>query len=546
MTSLEDDLKLLTAPVPSHIVKDRHACQGNYLRAVYFGSLCHLYFLKGELFYPVFHLKLSTVLCTYSHLVVAIQRGESHKTWKNRFFKAYNAKDNYKVEYFDGTSDAGKLKGCISPCGYRAYEFNSDDEAEHGEPGIKLVPWSSRRRTWWIKCPDEQERKEWLGVFENACYKARPPRDEDDCIAEAFDITLRNLRWHYWFWGWYADAGDEGERLGEFILDLIDRNVLNAVIDNIVDGPTKYMTIDIIRKTVGTSVKASASSAWISSGTAVRSLSDSVKASAKELLGPLIEQQKNFKAMIVDKISGTVNPFMSSKGSEVLSPILSAIFKPVTESFVCSVQGFHNHMSSKIASNEFAPARLESSLDSSDWQMDWWSGPLHKGFVVAHRMYTSDLADLASLFVGGVTPYTVYNMVRDRMQLVAHRAVYTFGTMAKDVAEADLPGVLQKVTSQYIHDALIMVNAVITEVLKAVLSAPLTELVITPCKALVEPIQEQVDAIDIPGLPLLLDVNAMLEEVIDSIVMAGLGALVSGVLSDVKTQLDAVASELKA
>lgn len=497
-TSIEDELKLQTAPVPSHIVKTG----------------------------------------------MMVKCGEAHKTWKNRFFKAYNAADNYKVEYYDGTSDAGKLKGVISPCGYRAYEFNSDDIAEHGEPGIKLVPWSYRRRTWLIKCPDEQERKEWLGVFENACYKADPPSDEDECIAEAFDITLRNLRWHYWMWGWYSNAGDEPERLGEFLLDLIDRNVVNAVVDNIVEGPTKSMTVDLIRKTIGTSVKAACSSAWISSVTAVRSLSDSIKASAKELLSPLLEQQKKFKATIVDTIGGTVNPFMSSKGSEVLSPVLQVIFKPITSAFVCAVQGFHTHMSSKIASNEFAAARFESSLSSSDWQMDWWSGPMHKGFVVIHRLYSSDLADLASLFTGGFSPYTIYNMVKDKMQLIAHRAVYTFGSLAKSVAESELPSVLGQVCKMFIHDALLLVKTVIIDILKAILSAPLTEMVITPCKALVEPIQEQIDAIDIPGLPLLLDVNGMLEEVIDSIETGALEALVSGVISDVKSTLDAVLSEV--
>jgi len=497
-TSLEDELKLQTAPVPSHIVKTG----------------------------------------------MMVKRGESHKTWKNRFFKAYNAADNFKVEYYDGTSDAGKLKGVISPCGYRAYEFNSDDVAEFGEPGIKLVPWSYRRRTWYIKCPDEQERKEWLGVFENACYKAEPPRDEDECIAEAFDITLRNLRWHFWMWGWYSNAGDEAERLGEFLLDLIDRNVVNAVIDNIVEGPTKAMTVDIIRKTIGTSVKAACSSAWISSVTAVRSLSDSIKASAKELLSPLLEQQKKFKAMIVEKVGDTVNPFMSSKGSEVLSPILNVVFKPITEAFANSVQGFHSHMSSKIASNEFAAARFESSLSSSDWQMDWWSGPLHKGFVIAHRMYSSDLADLSSLFTGGFSPYTMYNMVRDKMQLIAHRAVYTFGSLAKSVSESELSSVLAQVCKMFIHDCLILVRSVIIDILKAILDAPLTELVITPCKALIEPIQEQIDAIDIPGLPLLIDLNQMLEEVIYNIEEGSLGALLSGVLSDIKSMLDGVADEV--
>jgi hypothetical protein len=93
------------------------------------------------------------------------------------------------------------------------------------EFGIKLVPYSHRRRTWYVKCVDAKEESEWLPHFRTACYKAKPPSDEDACIAEAFDITLRDIRWYYWFWSWDADAGGEGERLGEFLLNLLDREV---------------------------------------------------------------------------------------------------------------------------------------------------------------------------------------------------------------------------------------------------------------------------------------------------------------------------------
>ena len=51
-----------------------------------------------------------------------------------------------------------------------------------------------------VKCPDDNERKEWLKMFQTACYKAKPPRDEDECIADAFDLTLNKLRWYYWLW----------------------------------------------------------------------------------------------------------------------------------------------------------------------------------------------------------------------------------------------------------------------------------------------------------------------------------------------------------
>ena len=75
-----------------------------------------------------------------------------------------------------------------------------------------------------------------MDSFQYACYKAVPPHDPDQAIADAFDETMHELRSHYSFYGYYCEAGSETERLAEFILDLLDRNVLNSIIGNIAEG----------------------------------------------------------------------------------------------------------------------------------------------------------------------------------------------------------------------------------------------------------------------------------------------------------------------
>lgn len=383
-----------------------------------------------------------------------------------------------------------------------------------------------------------------MSVFENACYKAKAPRDKDECIASAFDVTLRKLRWHFWFWGYYGEAGDEGERLGEFILDLLDRNIINEIIGKIVEGPAKSMTVDLIRKTISATVKGACSSAWISSVTAVRSLSESIKSSVKDLIGPVLEKQKEFKAKIVKTISGTIDPFLADKGGSLLKPILNVIFKPVTDAFVLVVKGFHQHMSQKIAANEFSSARFDSALHQSDYQMDWWSGPLHKSYELSYRMYTSDMATVASLFSDGISPYTVYCMVRDKLQLIAHRAVATFGSLAKSISEGELASVLSHVTALLFHDCLLMVRSVIAEVLTAILASPITELVITPCKELIAPLQEMVESIPIPGLSMLIDLNTMMQEVVASIEGNAIDAIISKSVAQIKQTFDMAQTEL--
>jgi hypothetical protein len=497
-TSYADELKLEEAPVPSHILK-------------------------------------SGVLC---------KRGEVVKSWKSRFFVAYNEKDNFRIDYHDGTSEAGKLKGSISCAGYSAYEFDSDEIAEHGEPGIKLVPWSWRRRTWFVKCADDKEREEWLGVFRTACYKTRAPHDEDQCIAEAFDVALQKTRWKCWVWGWYWSAGDEAERLGEFLLDVLDRDIVNSIVSGVAEGPTKAMTVDLIRKTIGTTVKASCSSAWISSASAVRSVSDKIQEQVKELISPVVEKQREFKSMIVEKISSKINPFLADKGSSLLTPVFKVIFKPIIQAFTHAAKGFHAHMKERIASNEFAKANFDSTLSRSDWQMDWWSGPIHDAYAVVWRMYTSDMTELLALLSGGITPYTVYNMVMDKLRMILHRAVFTFGNLARSNVETEYNAVLNHVMGLFFHDCVVMVKATILGILTAILDAPIQELVVTPCQELIAPLQEMIDAIPIPGMSALLDLPSMLLDVVGSIEDGALNAILAGSITALKADVSKIAADV--
>jgi len=208
------------------------------------------------------------------------------------------------------------------------------------------------------------------------------------------------------------------------------------------------------------------------------------------------------------------------------------------------VKGFHTHMTGKITSNEFAAARFQNTLDYCDWQMDWWSGPIHQAYLVCHRMYADDFAVVASLLVGGITPYTVYNMVCDKLRLIVHRAVFTFGSLAKSIGESELASVLSHVTSLLFHDCLICIRSVIGEVFQAILSAPLQELVLKPCKELIEPLQEMIDSLPIPGLSLLFDLGTMLEEVVYKIQDNAIDAIIAGSVADIKTAVDMASNEI--
>lgn len=373
-----------------------------------------------------------------------------------------------------------------------------------------------------------------MGAFRTACWKSVPPHDEDECIAQAFDVALRNTRWKCWIWGWYYGAGDESERLGELILDVLDREIINNVINGIVEGPAKSITVDLIRKTVGTAVKSACASAWISSAAAVRSVSGKIQEQVKELIKPVVDKQNEFKDMIVEKISGKINPFLEEKGGALLKPVFKVIFKPIIQSFLHAAKGFHAHMKEKITNDEFAKAKFDRTLEYSDWQMDWWSGPIHDAYHVAWKMYTSDMTELLTLLSGGVTAYTVYNMVMDKLKIILHRAVFTFGNLARSNVETEYNAVLNHVMGLFYHDVVVMVKATILDILTAILDGPIQEMVVTPCQELVAPLQETIDAIPIPGLSTLLDLPSMLSDVVSDIEGSALEALVTPSIKEIK------------
>lgn len=471
------------------------------------------------------------------------KRGDSVKSWKARFFVAYNSADNYKIDYHDGADEKAKLKGTIYCAGYRTMEFDEDDIAEHGgEKGIKLVPWSYRRRTWYMKCPDDDERKSWMEVFSAACYAAKAPHDPDESIAMAFNKTMRKLRWRYHFWGAARDAGPEDERLGSFILDLLDRDIVQRILDDVPSGPTKQATVDLVRKTIGGSVKAACSSAWTSGVTAVRSMSLTIQDNVTKAITPIVEAEMKFKKTIGDMCSGTTSPFLAEKGGDLLKPVLTIMFKPVTDSFALAGKGFHSFMAKKIADGDFAADKFDSSLRNAFRQMRYRTGAAEQGYDCLYAMCHNELAAIADKFVGGMSIHAVYNMCMTFLKDIMRRAVYTFGELAKTVEAGEVAGVLQHVTQMLFHDCMVLVECVMVKVFQKLLEPMVTEFILTPVKELVKDIQEQIEAI--PGMGLLLDLPTMLESTITGVVNAGIMAVLTASLANSNAELDAASLEV--
>jgi hypothetical protein len=69
-------------------------------------------------------------------------------------------------------------------------------------------------------------------------------------------------------------------------------------------------------------------------------------------------------------------------------------------------------------------------------------------------------------------------------------------------------------------------------------------MVVAPAQELIAPLQETVDAIPIPGLSVLIDLPALLQETVADIEENALLALLSGSVNDIKNSINAASIEM--
>lgn len=481
---------------------------------------------------------------------------------KRRFFIASNKKDNWRIEYFEKEGEGEGLekqgvgkKGEINCAGYRVEDFTEGEKSELGQFGLKLVPWSRRRRTWVLVAETEEDSQEWHKTFRNACWYANAPRDKNPLIADAFDIAIMQTRWQYGLYGWYYSWGTEEERLADMISEILSREIVDAILGGIPAGGAYYATCEVVNNLVSGMVLSAVKPCWTTVCTAANAVEGEVKATAKRLLGPLIEQEKTIKDTIVSTISTVTTPFIGKVGGTVLRPFLTAASETIVSAFIEVIAGFHkeatNYSGSSLGNNQNG----RYTIESMQWSAERGGG---EGFGPAYRLiwklYYELLSPLTPIFetLGGFTGYMVYTIVMEDLQDLSRRVCYTLGreiykgensqgVASEYVQPAEAIAV---VTRKLVHDCKIYVKNILMKLMRTMLESTVTETLGKPCHTLVDPIQATIDAIPVPGLSTLFDLSKMLDEVIASVVDDGLDAIVSESMSNINARIESVGTKL--
>jgi hypothetical protein len=260
-------------------------------------------------------------------------------------------------------------------------------------------------------------------------------------------------------------------------------------------------------------------------------------------LGPIFEQQGKLKDKIVDLISSKTTPFMQEYGGKLFRPVLKGVVSPISRAFADSIRSVHKALKEKLADDSLAEGKRDATLDRLDWSGDWWSsGPLDHPKRIVWEMFSDAPAEL--FYAGGFSLWNMRYFVIDQLEAIFHRAVYTFRTLIKENPAVALATHAAEVMRKFVNDAKVFVRFCLMSLLKKLLDCPVNELVVKPAKMLVEPVQAMIDAIPIPGLSTLFDLQQLLGECVSTICDNGIAATFEDFLQEVFTTVDATTGEL--
>ncbi|CAE7634067.1 unnamed protein product [Symbiodinium microadriaticum] len=462
--------------------------------------------------------------------------------FKENHFVAWNKADNFKIEYLD--AEGGTLKGTINCCGYKC---KKDNEGPLAPFGIKLVPSSSSRRTYFLKFNTEAEQVEWAEVFDNACQKAEAPEDEDKVIAKAFKAAYRAVRRHYGYYGHYRLDTTEPEQLAELCSEILYRDLLQGIVDRIPAGVLRNPTEKMLNKMIGQTVNTAVCGAWNSASTACKSAKAGIEEAATSALDPLFQQEVQLKETIAEKLNEKTQPFLEDVGERVCQPVLKVIAAPITKGYMSAMEEFSKYMKTKLAAGEFRgdDVKIAKSIHRAHRELEWFhSGPLADANHICWEMYQADdLKKVAPLFGDGFTSYDLYSETISSIRDLCHRAVHAFGEALKEAPsdgdkkeDPNQDTLLNEVLTKLGHDGKLSVREILATLLGGMLQSTYEGQVISPSMSLVSPIQETIDAI--PVVSSLIDLEALTEEVLQRILDDSVGTFVDSSYGQVEGQLD--------
>lgn len=442
------------------------------------------------------------------------KRGGKVTNWKERHMVLHGESQNYLLEYF--TEKGGKEKGKIELSGYVVRQVPEEGltltksaifeqvfmraQMKEGQYALKLDPWAYGRRKYYFIFDTIEEGKKWKKALEDGCWYARNPCDENPVVAAAFNRCMQMVRDQYSRWIWISYYGDEASRLGQFMAAAIYDAVLRDTINDLPDAgreTAESMIVSVMQGMISGAAKGTYSAAR----EAACKLQPTLMEKIKPLIQPYVTQEEKIKAQVAEKVGSTIGPVIQPLTDKFLAPMAAILTKKTVEGCSKMITGFSKYIDDKHSE----PNWMDEMISYSQ---SWYWSPADGAFNVAWDAW-SYYADRPAELVPGCTSSQVYSILLGRFKTLAKRAAFTFKAKYEgNVARKS------EFLAELKHDCIVMMHATLIDIFMDALGDTICNGIKKPGMKLLDPVQEAIDSVPVPGLSEFLNLENMLDDVL--------------------------------
>ena len=438
-----------------------------------------------------------------------MKKGEFSSGFKKRYFVAYNKKDHFVIKYFttatEHLKEKPKSKGFISCAGYSAQKENNAHNT------IILHPHDDERREWVLHCETKEIQDEWMSIFHNACWHAKPVPHENSLVQAAFEIAFANLKKDVGIFYFMPFDRPPPEMLTALLVADLKREILPGIFSQVNPpmGIGKQGAVKAVKKSLVAICSASCGASWKAIDPLVIANTTLMNEVVKPKLTPLFEAQNKLVESIASVVSSTAQPLVDTMNSEIFGPVLGKVIDPIVAVCKAAIDGFERCTKEKLDTIADDDSK-KTLITNVSYSFSSFS-PMIEANKLIHDIENGFLAELAGT-VRGLSVWKFTRHLDSSIRNLIRRAIYTAHKLASDGMDGS--SALNQASADLLHDLKLLLSNVVYDGLIFMISDKVDEEIIQPCKELVGPIEEQIPE----PFKEFISITSLLEQSIETII----------------------------
>ncbi|KXJ29525.1 PH domain-containing protein [Exaiptasia diaphana] len=346
-----------------------------------------------------------------------------------------------------------KSKGSIIPAGYRVEEDvdacilqrlkavakklgadENDVPAPVKYPEHTFELYHDRRRPYYITADNDEEKKEWIKVIKDCCYRCNGLKNPDPIARVAFKDGFYQARREcgYYYANYYS--GTEEQILSDTIVGAIDARVMSEVYSSLYSMPGGYAVRRKVREQIIKSLDSLVMAMVIPSYKGQVETTSKMKTPLEDIImekkDDIIDAQNKITSQLSEKLDGTLGEVI---GDDVNKGIDTLVFKIKDVVAKCipllreNVVKVFEYVTNKAKDNDDIEASLPDYFKSLDQAKHHGR---HRSKVLATYEPVREILKNHPLVENGGNAF--YNG-RDMVEQIIDGAAYTFEELFKEL-----------------------------------------------------------------------------------------------------------------